>query len=173
MNLPFPRRQLFTIGSGNGNSRGMNAHGRWHDDPSIATRPHRDWGFSAFGTCCGYRGRACGACRRYYRRLATDVRTCDKIFQKKGKVLTLANRSDTSGSGFIIEGTEIRGKTANCKIKNKKEDGDVVYLLAACATDIMLSDVEMALKIIDKDRVSRFFPGMPEVSSPDYFLCPR
>jgi hypothetical protein len=104
---------------------------------------------------------------------ATDVRTCDKIFQKKGKVLTLANRSDTSGSGFIIEGTEIRGKTANCKIKNKKEDGDVVYLLAACATDIMLSDVEIALKIIDKDRVSRFFPGMPEVSSPDYFRCPR
>jgi hypothetical protein len=55
----------------------------------------------------------------------------------------------------------------------KKEDGDVVYLLAACASDIMLSDVEMALKIIDKDRMSRFFPGMPEVSSPDYFRCPR
>jgi hypothetical protein len=104
---------------------------------------------------------------------ATDVRACDKIFQKKGNVLTLTNRSDTLGSGFIIDGTEIRGKTANCKIKNKKEDGDVVYLLAACATDIMLSDVEMALKIIDKDRVSRFFPGMPEVESPDYYRCPR
>lgn len=104
---------------------------------------------------------------------ATDVRACDKIFQKRGNALTLANRSDTLGSGFVIDGTQIRGKTANCKIKNKKEDGDVVYLLAACASDIMLSDVEMALKIIDKDRVSRFFPGMPEVSSPDYFRCPR
>ena len=104
---------------------------------------------------------------------ATDVRACDKIFQKKGNALTLANRSDTLGSGFIIDGTQIRGKTANCKIKSKREDGDVVYLLAACASDIMLSDVEMALKIIDKDRVSRFFPGMPEVSSPDYFRCPR
>jgi hypothetical protein len=104
---------------------------------------------------------------------ATDVRACDKIFQKRGNALTFANRSDTLGSGFVIDGTEIRGKTANCKIKNKKEDGDVVYLLAACASDIMLSDVEMALKIIDKDRVSRFFPGMPEVSSPDYFRCPR
>ena len=49
---------------------------------------------------------------------ATDVRACDKIFQKKGNVLTLANRSDTLGSGFIIDGTEIRGKTANCKIKS-------------------------------------------------------
>jgi hypothetical protein len=104
---------------------------------------------------------------------ATDIRACDKIFQKKGNVLTLANRSDTLGSGFVIDGTTIRGKTANCKIKNKREDGDVVYLLAACASDIMLSDVEMALKIVDKDRVSRFFPGMPEVSSPDYFRCPR
>jgi hypothetical protein len=104
---------------------------------------------------------------------ATDVRACDKIFQKKGKVLTLANRSDTLGSGFIIDGAEIRGKNANCKIKNRKEDGDVVYLLAACATDIMLSDVEIALKIIDKDRVSRFFPGLPEVESPDYHRCPR
>lgn len=104
---------------------------------------------------------------------AMDVRACDRIFQKKGNVLTLANRSDTLGSGFVIDGTQIRGKTANCKIKNRREDGDVVYLLATCASDIMLSDVEMALKIIDKDRVSRFFPGMPEVSSPDYFRCPR
>ena len=104
---------------------------------------------------------------------ATDIGACDKIFQKKGNVLTLANRSDTLGSGFVIDGTQIRGKTANCKIKSRREDGDVVYLLAACASDIMLSDVEMALKIVDKDRVARFFPGMPEVSSPDYFRCPR
>ena len=104
---------------------------------------------------------------------ATDVRACDRIFQKKGNVLTLANRSDTLGSGFVIDGKEIRGKTANCKIKNRREDGDVVYLLATCASDIMLSDVQMALKVIDKDRVSRFFPGMPEVSSPDYFRCLR
>jgi hypothetical protein len=104
---------------------------------------------------------------------ATDVRACDKIFQKKGNVLTLTSRSDTLGGGFIIDGTEIRGKTANCKIKNKREDGDVVYLLASCATDIMLSNVEMALKIIDKDKVSRFFPGLPELETPYYYRCPR
>jgi hypothetical protein len=104
---------------------------------------------------------------------ATDVRVCDKIFQKKGNVLTLTSRSDTLGGGFIIDGNEIRGKTANCKIKNKREDGDAVYLIAACATDIMLSDVEMALRIIDKDRVSRFFPGLPELETPYYYRCPR
>lgn len=104
---------------------------------------------------------------------ATDVRVCDKIFQKKGKVLTLTSRSDTLGGGFVIDGNEIRGKTANCKIKNRREDGDAIYLIAACATDIMLSDVEMALKIIDKDRVSRFFPGLPELETPYYYRCPR
>ena len=98
---------------------------------------------------------------------------CDKIFQKKGNVLTLTSRSDTLGGGFIIDGNEIRGKTANCKIKNRREDGDSVYLIAACATDIMLSDVEMALKIIDKDRVARFFPGLPELETPYYYRCPR
>ena len=104
---------------------------------------------------------------------ATDVRVCDKIFQKKGNALTLTSRSDTLGGGFIIDGNEIRGKTANCKIKNRREDGDFVYLIAACATDIMLSDVEIALKIIDKDRVARFFPGLPEVETPYYYRCPR
>ena len=104
---------------------------------------------------------------------ATDVRACDKIFQKKGNVLTLNNRSDTHGGGFVIDGTNIRGKTANCKIKNRREDGDTVYLIASCATDIMLSDVELALRIIDKDRVTRFFPGMPGLESPDYYRCPR
>jgi hypothetical protein len=104
---------------------------------------------------------------------ATDVRVCDKIFQKKGNILTLTSRSDTLGGGFIIDGNEIRGKTANCKIKNRREDGDAVYLIAACATDIMLSDVEMALKIIDKDRVARFFPGLPELETPYYYRCPR
>ena len=103
----------------------------------------------------------------------TDVRACDKIFQKKGNILTLSNRSDTHGGGFVIDGTNIRGKTANCKIKNRREDGDSVYLIASCATDIMLSDVELALKIIDKDRVTRFFPGMPELESPPYYRCPR
>jgi hypothetical protein len=104
---------------------------------------------------------------------ATDVRVCDKIFQKKGNVLTLTSRSDTLGGGFIIDGNEIRGKTANCKIKKQREEGDSVYLVAACATDIMLSDVEMALKIIDKDRVARFFPGLPELETPYYYRCPR
>ena len=149
---------------------------RGRDVPVFAPRPTR---CSAIATCLfltilslladGPSARAADITGAW----ATDVRACDKIFQKKGNVLTLTNRSDTLGGGFVIDGTEIRGKTATCKIKNRREDGDVVYLIASCATDIMLSDVEMALRIVDKDRVSRFFPGMPEVETPYYYRCPR
>jgi hypothetical protein len=32
--------------------------------------------------------------------------------------------------------------------------------VAACATDIMLSDVQFSLRVINDDKVSRIFPGM-------------
>ena len=103
---------------------------------------------------------------------ATDVKVCDQIFRKKGGVLALTNRSDTLGGGFIIDGDAIRGKNANCKIKAKKQAGDLVHLVAACATDLMLSNYELTLKIIDDNRVARVFAGMPEMETP-YYRCPR
>jgi hypothetical protein len=103
---------------------------------------------------------------------ATDVTVCDKIFRKKGGVLALSNRSDTLGGGFIIDGDAIRGKNANCKIKARKQAGDLVHFVAACATDLMLSNYELTLKVIDDNRVARVFAGMPEMETP-YYRCPR
>src|SRR5262245_61156727 len=103
---------------------------------------------------------------------ATDVSVCGKIFRKKAGVLALANRSDTLGGGFIIDGDAIRGKNANCKIKARKQAGDLVHLVAACATDLMLSNYELTLKIIDDNRVARVFAGMPEMET-SYYRCPR
>jgi hypothetical protein len=103
---------------------------------------------------------------------ATDGAVCDKIFRKKGAVLTLNNRSNTLGGGFIIDGNTIRGKNANCKIKARKQAGDLVHFVAACATDLMLSNSELTLKIIDDNRVARVFAGMPEMETP-YYRCPR
>jgi hypothetical protein len=48
---------------------------------------------------------------------ATDVRACDKIFQKNGNLLTLANRSDTLGGGFI----SMALRTARLIIKRRME----------------------------------------------------
>ena len=84
----------------------------------------------------------------------------------------MANRKDTPGGGFVIDGTAIRGKFANCKIKTRKQDGNLVHLLAACASDVMLSNYEVTLKIIDDNRIARVFAGMPEMETP-YYRCPR
>ena len=103
---------------------------------------------------------------------ASDVKICDKIFQRKGANLSFAKGSDTYGSGFIIDGNTIRGRIANCKIKTKKQDGDLLHLIAACATDVMLSNYEFTLKILGDNSVSRVFAGMPEMETP-YYRCPH
>ena len=54
---------------------------------------------------------------------ATDVRACDKIFQKKGNVLTLSNRSDTYGGGFVIDGTNIREKLPTARSRTEGRMG--------------------------------------------------
>jgi hypothetical protein len=97
---------------------------------------------------------------------------CTQIFQKKGARLALTSRANTSGAGFVIDGNSIRGKVANCKIKTRKEEGDLVRLIANCATDVMLSDVEVTLKVIDNNKIARVFAGMPEMETP-YYRCPR
>ncbi len=72
---------------------------------------------------------------------ASDARLCTKIFVKRGNSFVMAKNADLFGSGFIIDGRKIRGKLASCNIKTTKEDGAMVHLIAACATDVMLSDV--------------------------------
>jgi hypothetical protein len=101
---------------------------------------------------------------------ASDAAVCNKIFTRKGAQISLAKGGDPYGRGFIIEGNAIRGKTANCKIKSRKQNGNVVYLIAACATDVMLSDIELGLKIIDDNKIARVFAGMPEMETP-YYRC--
>jgi hypothetical protein len=94
---------------------------------------------------------------------ATRSSACDKVFVKKGSKISLTKNADLHGSGFIIEGGQIRGRIANCKIKSTKEDGSTIHFIAACATDIMLSDVQLSLRIIDQATVARIFPGVSGV----------
>ena len=95
---------------------------------------------------------------------------CNKVFVKKGNTVRFTESADMYGSGFIIEGDRIRGKMVTCTIKARRQDGDMVHLLANCATDIALSQNEFSLKIVDQNKLSRIFPGMPELKT-DYFRC--
>ena len=93
---------------------------------------------------------------------APDADKCDQVFVRRGraKQIDFAEFSGIHGGGFIVEGDRLRGKFAKCRIKTRKEDGQNVNLIAACATDIMLSNVQFVLKFIDDDSMMREFPGI-------------
>lgn len=102
---------------------------------------------------------------------SSNAAECDSVFVKRGRSISFRKESDLHGSGFIVESSRIRGKLASCRIKSRKEDGNMIYMVAGCATDIMLSDVEFALKIVDDNKIVRLFPGLPEMEY-SYERCP-
>jgi hypothetical protein len=103
---------------------------------------------------------------------ASDVAACNKVFTKKGGRVSFAKDADVHGSGFILDPGSVRGKLANCKIKTRKQDGNMVHLIATCATDVMLSNMELTLKVIDDNKIARVFAGMPELETL-YYRCPQ
>jgi len=103
---------------------------------------------------------------------ASDVEQCSRVFVREGGRTGLSQDSDLFGGGFIIEDKRITGKMARCTIKQRKDDGNMVHLLAACATDIMYSSIQFSVKVRDKDSITRIFPGMDGVEI-NYQRCPR
>jgi len=102
---------------------------------------------------------------------ATNADACAKVFATKGSKTSFRQDSDMYGSGFIIEGRRIRGRTANCTVTKTNEADGVVHMLAACATDIMYSNVQFSVKVLGEDRISRIFPGIEGMELP-YYRCP-
>src|SRR4051812_21440949 len=102
---------------------------------------------------------------------ATSADQCDKVFTRQGGKLGFAEMSDVYGGGLIIDGDQIAGKFARCKNKAKREDGPNVNLIAACATDIMLSSVQFSVKELDANTIARLFPGIEDMEV-RYHRCP-
>lgn len=102
---------------------------------------------------------------------ASDSDNCNKVFVRKGTQISFAEMSDVFGGGFIIEGDQITGKFARCRIKAKKDDGATINMVAACASDIMLQNVQFSLKEVDANTVIRMFPGMSGMEI-KYARCP-
>ena len=104
---------------------------------------------------------------------ATDADQCRHVFVRRGRAsqIEFAALSDQHGGGFIVEADRLRGKFARCKIKTMKEDGDTVNIIAGCTTDIMLSNVQFSLKMVEPNKISRMFPGI-EGMVISYYRCP-
>jgi hypothetical protein len=101
---------------------------------------------------------------------STDAELCSRVFSRKDNQVEFAELSDLYGSGFIIDGNRIKGKAAHCAIESRKQDGDGLKIIAACATSIMNQNVEFHLKIVDDDNVVRSFPDIPGMAV-NYSRC--
>jgi hypothetical protein len=104
---------------------------------------------------------------------ATNADQCSQVFvRNKGRAnqLGFTALSEQHGGGFIVEADRLRGKFANCKIKSRKEDGQTINIIAGCATDIMLSNVQFSLKMLDPNKIQRTFPGMQDMEI-SYYRC--
>lgn len=102
---------------------------------------------------------------------ASDADNCSKVFARRGAQLGFTDMSDVYGGGFIVDGDQIVGKFARCRIKARKDDGANVNLIAACATDMMLSSIQFSLKELDANSIIRLFPGMEDMEI-RYHRCP-
>ena len=103
---------------------------------------------------------------------AASAGQCSKVFTRGGRANEIAFTalSARHGGGFIIEANRVRGKFATCAIKSRKGDAQSLNLIVACATDIMLSNVQFILKMLDDKSVVRQFPGMEGMES-KYYRC--
>jgi len=93
---------------------------------------------------------------------ATSADQCSKVFVHKGRAnqVDFANFPGVYGGGFIAEANRLRGKFERCSVKSRKDSGETINLVVACASGILLSNVQFFLKVIDDDTISRDFPGM-------------
>jgi hypothetical protein len=103
---------------------------------------------------------------------ATSAEQCGKVFARKGRAnqVNFTNFSGVYGGGFIAEANRLRGKFENCSIKSRKENGQTINLVVACASGIMLSNVQFFLKVLDDNTISREFPGMEGMEA-TYHRC--
>jgi hypothetical protein len=102
---------------------------------------------------------------------ATAASACNQVFVKKDGAISFRQDSDQYGGGFIVEGDKVRGQMQTCTITRRKEEGNVVHMVAKCADEIMMSNVQLSAKIIDANTIARVFPGMPEFTL-SYSRCP-
>jgi hypothetical protein len=123
-----------------------------------------------FALLCCFAGTATAQTNNVDGAWASDPDACSKIFVKTRDRITFAKNADLHGSGFVIAGKSIRGKMANCTIKVRKDDGDMVNMAATCSTDVAVETVQFVLKVLEPDRISRIFHGIPELATP-YHRC--
>jgi hypothetical protein len=95
---------------------------------------------------------------------ASDRALCDRVFKGKGSAVSFTEMSDLYGSGFIVNGDAIQGKSAKCSIRSRKENGNVTTLSASCASSIMTDNYQFSYRVVDDNTIERLFPDVENMA---------
>lgn len=95
---------------------------------------------------------------------------CPKLFTKTAKSFSFQKNSEDHGRGFIVDGSTVRGQRVKCVIKSRKENKEETHVIASCATDIMVDQVQLSFRTVDDNRIVRIFPGIGGFES-TYVRC--
>lgn len=101
----------------------------------------------------------------------TEASSCNKIFVKSGGRISFAKDSELIGGGLIIQGGEVQGTGATCRIKTMKEEGELTHMLLGCSTTIMHFNEQFSIRRVNADEIFRLFPNMEGMET-KYFRCP-
>jgi hypothetical protein len=101
----------------------------------------------------------------------TDLQACAKVFNGAGGNAKFRPDSDMFGSGFVIDGKRVRGRTVSCTITKTQENNGITNMLASCATEIMLQNVQFSVKVEEENKITRIFPGIDGMNL-TYYRCP-
>jgi hypothetical protein len=103
---------------------------------------------------------------------ASDPSVCSKVFVKNGNRISFAPDAELYGGGFIVEGNQATGTFQKCNIKSKKDDGANVHLIAACSDGVMVSNVQLSVKLVGDNQITVSSAGPVNMENP-YVRCPQ
>ena len=87
---------------------------------------------------------------------ATALSACSQVFIKKDGAISFGRIPTSMAADSSWREIKSAAK-ANLQINRRKEDGNVIHMVAMCATDIMASNVQFSAKIIDDNTIARIF----------------
>jgi hypothetical protein len=101
---------------------------------------------------------------------ASDSSVCNKVFVKNNNKISFAPDAELYGGGFIVEGNRVTGTFQQCKIKSVKDDGANIHLIAACSDGVLVSDVQLTVKLVGENQITVSSAGPVEMENP-YVRC--
>jgi len=90
---------------------------------------------------------------------AQDHTVCSKVFVKGSNKISFTPNAELYGSGVLIEGKTAIGSFQKCRIKSSRHDGNILHLVAACSTGVMVSDTEVTVKVVDNNNITLILDG--------------